>query len=414
MAYVHKLIEKDEELIGIANLHWIYILKGMGWFFAMAFAGWAFNALMTRGMSALASFSGSSSLPVGLFTMGNMVSLFFLTIGFLIFSFYVIKVISTHIALTNRRVIHKWGMIMVKVEQIDLEEVRGENLDLGWFGRFLGYAYIDLDCRFIGDVKLDAIENPERFIRALHHQRANTQDALNVMLGKGNTVMPLNLVDQNDGQQPSTVAADDPNKQQPENPQPETPHPPARPEIDPQPVQPEIQPPQTPTEIPAPPNQPMPNQPPPLNQDQQAGEQAKKNDTPYNDRQQMIDQDAPMQEAPKTQGQVQKKAQVQQQAAQVVEQVKQEAVPSLPQDAEQIPAETVQKIVEQVTPQIAQEVVRQMEEQGLVSHNDNASKSEQDIAVDNDLIHVFDDAALTKEGRHNGPDNKDRVGYAIN
>lgn len=393
MSYVHKLIEKDEELVGIATLHWIYILKGVGWFFALGGIGWLFDALMTRGLFALSNISGTGHVPLAVLGMSRWFVLFFLATGFILFAFHVLKVIATQIALTDRRIIYKRGLIMVKVEQIDLEEVRGENLDLGWFGRFLGYAYVDLDCRFIGDVKLDAIEQPERFIRALHHLRANTQDALNVMLGKGNTVMPLNLVDH--AQEGNTTSADDPNKN-PDHQQP------AQPEIQPpQPAQPEIQPPQKPTEIPAPPNEPMPNQPPPLSQDQQTGEAARTQDTPYNDRQKMIDQDSAPAEVPTTKGQVQQKAQIQQQAAQVVDQMAdQNIAPSV-----------MEKIVEEVTPKIAQEVVRQMEEKGLVSNNDNQVS---DKSVDNDLIHVFDDAALTKDGNTNGADNQNRLGHALN
>ena len=35
MAYVHRLINGDEKLIGIARLHWIYILQGLMWFLAI-------------------------------------------------------------------------------------------------------------------------------------------------------------------------------------------------------------------------------------------------------------------------------------------------------------------------------------------------------------------------------------------
>lgn len=406
MAYVHKLIEKDEDLAGIATLHWIYLVKGIAWFFGFAGVGWLFDSLMTRGLWAISDITGSVAMPAALMGLTNLTLMFFLGIGFLIFFFHVITVISTNIALTNRRIIYKRGLLFVKVEQIDIEEIRGENLDLGWFGRLLGYAYISLDCRFIGDVKLPAMERPERFIRALHHIRANAQDTVSMVVGKGEPRAPLNIIRQEE----LTQHAEGSGGQQTDNPNKE----PVRPEVEPpqQPAQPEIIPPQQPGEIPTPPNEPMPQQPPPLDRDQQAARpQAQEQAAFYNDRQKMIDQESNVPDVPETKGQVQKKARQKEEAAQIVEKIRAEIrqPDESPMQTEpaRISPEVVEQVVRQVTPQLAKEVVHQLEEQGLISHPEPPG------GVDNNLIHVFDDAALTKDGKKHGPDNQDRLGYVI-
>jgi hypothetical protein len=246
MAYTRKLISKDENLIGIARLHWIYVLRGLFWFLVFAIAGWAVNWIIVKAALAIASGSESYAIPATLSTLGNGAMFFLIGGGCIIFFLFVLKVLVTEIALTSRRLIHKEGLIFVKTHQIDQEEIRGENLDLGYLGRFLGYGYLMLDCRFIGDVRLPAIENPERFLRALHEARSASQDSLSIVRGKGNTSLPIDF-DQ---------------LQQPDTPQPAAPQP--TPEIQPgqMPAQPEVQPGQTP---PAPeiPTMPTPHGPPP-------------------------------------------------------------------------------------------------------------------------------------------------------
>lgn len=178
MAYIRKIVGADEKLIGIARLHWIYLIKGLLYLAACAFFAWALNALLFYGLSVLAGILGQSASLLPLVALSTYLMPFMLSIGTIIFLFHLCKMLSTEIGLTSRRVIRKDGLIFVRVNEVDLEEIRGQNLDLGWFGRFLGYGYLNLDCRFIGDVKLPAIEKPERFLKALHKATADISDSL--------------------------------------------------------------------------------------------------------------------------------------------------------------------------------------------------------------------------------------------
>jgi len=255
MAYIRKIVAKDEELIGIARLHWIYVMKGLTWFIVMAAGGWAIDWFITRGMMIIGSATNTYTIPSVIISLSNGAMVFMMAGGFFVFFLFVLKILFTEIGLTSRRVIHKEGMIFVKVKQVDLEEIRGENMDMGHLGRLLGYGYIMLDCRFIGDVRLPAIENPERFLRALHVQRGKTQDALSVVVGKGapKTIDSAGI----DGMDSFDVRAQQPTPEiQPGQP-PQQPDAPPQPEIQPPPV-----PHNPPPPIPSPPNPEPPLQPP--------------------------------------------------------------------------------------------------------------------------------------------------------
>lgn len=189
MAYINRIIGPEEKLVGIARLHWIYILKGVIWFLMCALFGWALNTGILMFLAAIGrSIEADTVAPIPLAVLYSWVMPASLTVGVIIFSFYLIKVLSTEIGLTNRRVIHKKGLLFVDVHEVDIEEIRGERIDLGALGRILGYGYIHLDCRFIGDVQLPAIEQPERFMRALHAVRSQAMDTLTMVMGKGKGV----------------------------------------------------------------------------------------------------------------------------------------------------------------------------------------------------------------------------------
>lgn len=344
MSYVRKLMAPEEKLIGIARLHWIYVLKGIFWFVILAGAGWLFNVAMTRMLLAVGETMDSIYLPSMMMSVNNGVMFFLMGGGFFVFLLFVIDVLTTEIGLSTRRVMHKKGLIFVKVKQIDLEEVRGENLDLGYFGRILGYGYIMLDCRFIGDIRLPAIEHPERFMRALHQARAETQDTLQMVVGKTGRMAPVQVAPGESLQDP-----------QPKTPKPEIlpgqqptpevqPDPTPQPEIQPEPTPhspPAAPPPQQPTAPPAQPQQPIPNPGP--------------NPQP------------PLQPPGSPTG---------------------------------LDPQTVAQVVAQVTPQIAQEVVEQLKEQGVLKkpapENDNMAEDD----IDKALIADFDEARFQDEDPH--------------
>lgn len=172
MAYVKKIIGKNEHIIGIARLHWMYLARGMFGFIGCVILGLAIDMMIVKALTALGEVAPSIRGSVLIFASSWITPLFVIAGGFY-FLFFLIKVLYTEIALTDKRVILKTGFIFVKIQEIDIEEISAENMDMGYFGSILGYAYIMLDCRFVGDIKLPAIARANTFVKALHNARTN-------------------------------------------------------------------------------------------------------------------------------------------------------------------------------------------------------------------------------------------------
>jgi hypothetical protein len=189
MAYIQKIIGPDEKLAGIGRLHWIYLAQGLLLFSFSICLGMIAENILLYGMKIIPASFQTSTIITTLLAISDRLMPIAVFIGTVIFLLYLAKVISTEIGLTNRRVVFKQGLIFVKVREIDIEEIRGENLDMGYFGRILGYGYLNFDCRFIGDVRLPAMSRAEQFLKALHKMRATVQDSISVVTGDGRPVM---------------------------------------------------------------------------------------------------------------------------------------------------------------------------------------------------------------------------------
>ena len=349
MAYVKRLMGSDEKLIGIARLHWIYVMRGLVWFFVLGGLGRAFDWAVSHAGMSMAESTGAVEIPLSMMQAGDKVAVFMLLGGVMIFTFFVIKVLTTEIALTSRRVMHKRGWLFVKTDQIDLEEIRGENIDLGHFGRFLKYGYLMLDCRFIGDIRLPAIDHAERFLRVLHDTRAKGQDALSVVVGKNNP-QGLQLIDGATGQERNV-----------QPPQPAPPQP--VPEIQPgQQPMPEVNPPATPQPEIQPP--PVPHSPPPAPAPEQ----------PQQPTPQPVQ---PIPAPPPTEPPLQ---------------------PPSGTVAAVIDPAALQEAVRQAVPQVAHQVAQELVRQGVIDPNQAANDQNSHNPVDTDLAESFDGAALDQDG----------------
>ena len=423
MAYVPNIIGKDEKLIGIARLHWIYIVSGLTWFLGLTYVGTFIQGLVEQFAIYVSQTITSPSLMVMLMNIGDNALFVMMAIGGCILLFNVLKVISTEIGLSNRRVIMKSGIIFVKVKQIDIEEIRGESLDLGSFGRMLNYGALNLDCRFIGDVKLPFIARAETFLKALHAQRAKAQDVLSIAVGKSNPT-GVEIVAQNPPQTPpppSTPATPiaPPPEAPPQTPAvPEVPLPPATPPQtvpDPQPV-PQQEPPmipQTPTEVPSQPTIPqqVPSEPPPTQAHAHAdvGNVGEITEATLN----KLTPDLPPNGLPEPHMEIMADPPQQPPPPEVPAQpVIPPQVPSQPtapqgHAAAAVNAASVAEVVREMMPAMAQQVVKELAEQGLINTANDRSPDEPD-----ELAAAFDEAALQKKANDRGSVFK--TSYAVN
>jgi len=170
MAFVEKLVGPDENLVGVARLHWIYIIKGVLWLGGCVIGGGIIQTIFAMYVPAFSVF-------------GNFVLGLAIIFGVLMFILYLGKLLFTELGLTTERLIYKRGLLFVDVREVDLEEIKSESIDNGVLGRILNYGYLDLDARFIEDMDLPAISDPYRFVKAMNAVRSQIKnDNMRVVL----------------------------------------------------------------------------------------------------------------------------------------------------------------------------------------------------------------------------------------
>ncbi len=178
MAFVEKLVGPDENLVGVAKLHWIYVLKGLVWLIGSILIGGTIQTVFAMYLPPFVMF-------------GNFVLALALVLGVLMFFLLLGKMIFTELGLTTERLMYKRGFLFVDVREVDLEEIKSESIDNGVLGRILNYGYLDLDARFIEDLDLPAIADPYRFIKAMNAVRSQIKnDSMRVVLDDGVANVP--------------------------------------------------------------------------------------------------------------------------------------------------------------------------------------------------------------------------------
>ncbi len=159
MSYLTKMLLPDERIVHIATLHWIIFVPGM----ALTAVG---------GIGGLYSYDivgfllGSNIAPL----LGRIVagiSLVFALAGLGLLMGALVRQSSTELAITNRRLIAKYGFISRSTFEILINRVTGVNFDQTITGRLLGYGTV-LVHGAGGDISpFDGVTNPQLFQRAL-------------------------------------------------------------------------------------------------------------------------------------------------------------------------------------------------------------------------------------------------------
>jgi hypothetical protein len=167
MSYLQKTLLPDERIIYIAVIHWIVfvpgivltVIGGIGGFYSYDLVGLIL---------------GPSMVPL----FGRIVaaiSFVFALMGLGLLIGAIVRQSSTEIAVTNRRIVAKYGFISRATFEILVNRITGVNFDQSIMGRVLGYGTV-LVHGAGGDISpVDVVSNPQLFQRALmdvmEHQR---------------------------------------------------------------------------------------------------------------------------------------------------------------------------------------------------------------------------------------------------
>ncbi len=135
MSYVKKTLNCDEHIVHIASLHWIIFLPGM--FMTCAGAALSFYSYDIAGY-ALSNMTFAA--VAGKIASG--IALAFTLFGFVLLLAAFVRQASTELAITDQRIIAKYGFISRSTYEIMVNRITGVNFDQTIIGRILGYGTI--------------------------------------------------------------------------------------------------------------------------------------------------------------------------------------------------------------------------------------------------------------------------------
>ncbi len=158
-SYVESVLLPGENLEYAGQIHWIIFVPGL----ASSVAGAILCLLTPDFLNHILPFSLMAEihnyiLYTGVALVGS---------GVLMLSHAYLRLISTELAITNRRVIAKGGFISRATFEIMLNRVEGANIDQTAWGRVLGFGSIFVHGTGGGITPISHVSNPLAFKQVL-------------------------------------------------------------------------------------------------------------------------------------------------------------------------------------------------------------------------------------------------------
>ena len=184
-----KMIGSDEELVYSGNLHYIVLIKGLlSFIFFVLLALYIPNIFLNSGSPNFITggdFLGYSLYQyifydppsLGIITKFILVLSSISILFAILMLFHYIKVYySSHLTITNSRLIIKTGLIFIRIQEIEIEEIKEINVSSGLLGNFLNYGYIHIDMRFVGEAFIPCVPKPFDFIHKINSSHQSLAD----------------------------------------------------------------------------------------------------------------------------------------------------------------------------------------------------------------------------------------------
>lgn len=176
MHYIQQSLGDDEELVHVAQFHWMYNVQAV---FNIVFsvglsAGLIVFAIKvepfvfgTRGFAQMGLLEQIQSLHPGIKILAFLVIL----MGVLKFVHMMIVRATTEIAITNKRLVYKRGLVARYVGEMNIDRIEGVNVLQGVLGRIFGYGRVMVRGMGVGEVVLPPIAEPIKFRKAIERAR---------------------------------------------------------------------------------------------------------------------------------------------------------------------------------------------------------------------------------------------------
>lgn len=180
MDYIRQSLGEDEELVHIAHFHWMYTLSAVLniVFSILLSAGIVIFAIKVEPM--LPSFMRTAEFTAedGWLDMVRavhpgvkIIAFLVLVTGLLRYAHMMIIKATTEIAITNRRLVYKRGLVARYVGEMNIDRIEGVNVLQGFWGRIFNYGRVMVRGMGVGEVILPPIEAPILFRKAIEKAR---------------------------------------------------------------------------------------------------------------------------------------------------------------------------------------------------------------------------------------------------
>ena len=158
-SYIDKALLPDERIVYFAHLHWVLYLKGLMITIFGGVLGFYSHAIVN------AIFGTNFGSYLGKPLAGA--ALVIVIMGTALLAGAYLRQTSTELAVTNRRIIAKYGFISRTTFEIMISRVTGSNFEQTMVGRVMNYGTI-LVHGAGGEISpFDMVAHPEEFQRAL-------------------------------------------------------------------------------------------------------------------------------------------------------------------------------------------------------------------------------------------------------
>lgn len=180
MDYIRQSLGEDEELVHVAHFHWMYtLLAALNIFFGITLSVCLIiGSILVEPM--LPNFL-KFDVPAGAGWIDlvravnpgiKIIAFLVLAMGLYRYAHMMIIKATTEIAITNKRLVYKRGLIARYVGEMNIDRIEGVNVLQGFWGRIFNFGRIMVRGMGVGEVVLPPIEDPIKFRRAIEKARS--------------------------------------------------------------------------------------------------------------------------------------------------------------------------------------------------------------------------------------------------
>ncbi len=180
MDYIRQSLGENEELVHVAHFHWTYTMSAVLniIFSVLLSAGIIVFAIKVQPM--LPNFLQNDASPQdgwletirGVHPGVKILAFLVLVMGLFRYAHMMIIKATTEIAITNRRLVYKRGLVARYVGEMNIDRIEGVNVLQGFWGRIFNFGRIMVRGMGVGEVILPPIEDPIKFRKAIETARS--------------------------------------------------------------------------------------------------------------------------------------------------------------------------------------------------------------------------------------------------